>query len=278
MKTKLPNQQLQTLVDILADHFNVERDRMAQITDDAKRSVQNVIEKNTTTAEALEVLRRQDVEHSVLNFIRNSIVLQYSQDAIVSLEASYDPVEQKVDEAVIHARRRQRMIEPSIGWRNHIRIEGHRHQGGMMTIEKTEAGKIHWGNNKGQDSYNGTAIFYVDENYIKNVKDNGIEVVDIAGKEVLTLAATKVDDHDMVDQGVELFEATVAYAKVPRDVDTWQMTEDDVDKIFHCEQKFIAKWVNTSSTHIATGKDASWALRTMRSRMKKDMMKQMGLA
>ena len=119
--------------------------------------------------------------------------------------------------------------------------------------------------------------FYIDGHWTDNVFNNGIAVVDIAGKPVLTLCATLIEDHDLLNDNVEMWQAKVAYTKVPKTLNTWRMQSGDWKQCMHIEDKVIAKQTLPSSTFITTGKDLSWATRTMRMRMKKEMFKLMDI-
>lgn len=131
--------------------------------------------------------------------------------------------------------------------------------------------------------------WFVDEKYIANVKDNQITTCDIAGKKCFTLCAEEELNHELSSQDVRLFKAVVGYTKVPITFDhgygwgrrthkTILEQKTAVRSVIYTEERWIAvQDQNGSRIMEATGKDKSWAIRTMKQRMKTSMLKQMGL-
>lgn len=187
----------------------------------------------------------------------------------------YEPLDQtdvQTSAAVVEAARKFRSWgETNIGWRNNIGFVA----GVPGTLEVSEKEMTHW---NGSKSYNWDATIAVDHTYISVVKANNIEVVDIAGRDVVTIWAEEVPEHDLKDDDVKLFKAKVAYTKVPRELNTYSGQRGDAHKIINIEDKHIAiQPVSEGRDIVTTGKDASWAIRTMRRRMKKKMMEMMGV-
>ena len=160
--------------------------------------------------------------------------------------------------------------ETNIGWRNHITFEVG--TPGQMTI--TEKPEAYYGGTR----YYWNAEVTVDHSWIDVVRANKIDRVDIGGKAATTVWAEEILEHDLVDDDVKLFKAKVLYTKVPRDISTWAGESGDGEKIVFLEDKHIAiQPVTDGRDIITTGKDASWAIRTMRGRMKKKMLQMMDI-
>ena len=132
--------------------------------------------------------------------------------------------------------------------------------------------------------------WYVDEKYIANVKGNQITTCDIAGKKCFTLCAEEELNHELSNQDVRLFKAVVGYTKIPLDFDhggygwsrkpTKTVIEQkaNIRNVIYTEERWIAIQDQDGKRIMeATGKDKSWAIRTMKQRMKTSMLKQMGL-
>lgn len=192
--------------------------------------------------------------------------------AIDLLINKYEPMDSwtvKCSAAAVEASRTfRRRVETNIGWRNNIDwVVG---TPGNFEIEETP------------DDYHKRVTFKataeVDGSYIDVIKANNIDVVDIGGKACLTMKAEEITEHELVEDGVKLFKAKVMYTKVARGVNTWRLLPGEAREIINVEDKYIAvQSLDSSPDIIATGKDQSWAIRTMRGRMKKKMMKIMGL-
>ena len=133
----------------------------------------------------------------------------------------------------------------------------------------------------------------VDEKYMDNVYKNQITTCDIAGKKCFTLCAEEELNHELSNQDVRLFKAKVGYTKIPVDFQScsgWGWRQNNTQKeslqqqkakiraVIYTEERWIAiQDQNGERIMEATGKDKSWAIRTMKQRMKTKMMKQMGL-
>ena len=133
---------------------------------------------------------------------------------------------------------------------------------------------------------------YIKSDWKEKVFDYGIQTTDIAGKVVMVLDAMErkpgsfVQNLDLPD--VELFDIKVGYAIIPQDTNIWQLArEPDVDGVNALEAHkratvynkdlVLSRIKNTDGSYtIATGKDAEWSQRTLKMRVKREMLKQMG--
>ena len=162
-------------------------------------------------------------------------------------------------------------VKTNIGWHNNIEVVS----GTPGNIEVEERTNTHY---RGSTNIYYDAKIEVDGNWLRDVKGNNIEIVDIGGKECMPMWATEILDHDLLDQDVRLFETEVVYTKVPYDYDRWASKSGDWQKILHTEKRVVAvQSLASSKPVITTGKDKSWAVRTMKARMKKKMAKMMGI-
>ena len=112
------------------------------------------------------------------------------------------------------------------------------------------------------------------------VKEAGLTTVDLAGKPAMPLWLDEIpeEDNPLSDDGVKLYNTEVLYTKVPQSMSAWSMSMQDFQSIVHKESRVIAvQDVNEGQPIVATGKDASWAIRTMRGRMKKRMFEIMDI-
>ena len=134
-----------------------------------------------------------------------------------------------------------------------------------------------------QSYYGGTRVYAkftyeIDHNWIEDVYNTGIRVVDIGGKNCLPLWANEIKDHELLDDDVRLFESEVLYTKVPYNMSTNRMKPSEAKNMVFTEPRIIAvQSFPASDPIITTGKDKSWAIRTMKGRMKKKMLKAMGI-
>lgn len=118
--------------------------------------------------------------------------------------------------------------------------------------------------------------WYIDETYMDVVDKYKIHTTDIAGKNCFTLKAELVEEHELKDQGVQLFKAIVGYTKIGTNFS--DKTKAGVRASIFTEERWIAiQDQDGRRVEQATGKDKSWAIRTMKQRMKSSMLKQMGL-
>ena len=168
------------------------------------------------------------------------------------------------------AMRWSRDVETNIGYQNEVKFD----RGTPGTVDKELEERARYGGN----DYTFKATLYVDHTYKTVIEENGIEVVDIGNKMCLTLSAEEIEDHDLKDQNVKLFKAKVAFTKVGRDVNRWSMKKEDCEGILQIEEKYIAvQHLVSGEKQVATGKDEHWAIRTMKSRMKRKMLKMMDI-
>ena len=118
----------------------------------------------------------------------------------------------------------------------------------------------------------------VDHTWWDDVHLNDIAKVDIGGKACLTLEAEEIMEHELLCDDVRLFQAKVLYTKMPSYIDPFRMKANEAFDIVHVEDKVIAiQNLPDSSPIITTGKNQSWAVRTMKGRMKKKIVDIMGI-
>lgn len=163
-------------------------------------------------------------------------------------------------------------IETNIGYYSNIDIVS----GVSGALDYKEEPRSGYGNNLSQ-KFRFEATIGVDYKWYDNVKGNGITQVDIGGKNALTLSAKEILGHPLESDGVRLFQSKVLYTKVPQTISTYALKVNEGASLIHIEDKVIAIQQLTDSCVITTGKDESWAVRTMRGRMKKKMMNMMDL-
>ena len=198
--------------------------------------------------------------------------LMKRQECITQLVNTYLKVDQETIDAEEAMLRMTTLISNNtynIGYNNSIRAK----VGDKGKIEVTEE-ECNW--RKG--TFNWKAKVHVDSTWIDKVYKNKIAKVDIAGKTVMTLDADEIMDHELKDQNVRMWDATVFYSKVPSNVNPNYAPKGTWKQILHKEKRVIVvETLPSGDTQMATGKDISWATRTMRMRMKSSMLKQMGL-
>ena len=133
---------------------------------------------------------------------------------------------------------------------------------------------------------------YIKSDWKEKVFDYGFQTTDIAGKVVMVLDAMErkpgsfVQNLDLPD--VELFDIKVGYAIIPQDSNVWQIArQPDVDGVsaldthkratVYNKDLVLSRIKNTDGSYtLATGKDAEWSQRTLKMRVKRQMLKQMG--
>lgn len=125
---------------------------------------------------------------------------------------------------------------------------------------------------------NWTIKYNVDQNWMDDVYENKIQYTDIGGKQCLVTQAKEVEEHELKDQGIKLYDCTVIYTKIPVSDNHWRIPAGQPRTWFNVEKRHVAvQSLPSGGVQQASGKDASWAIRTMKMRMKSTMMKQMGL-
>ena len=211
------------------------------------------------------------------------------------------PIQALADRAAETAQRAYQQIATGLPYRWHNpKITGKPMKGGTYKIKWKLEEDFYYDHNNKDANGNPTKItynyaipkiqWYVDEHYISNVKDNKIEVCDIAGKRCFTLSAVEELNHELSNDGVRLFKAIVGYTKIPLTFEdngyhwrrsnhkTLQEQKANIRAVIHTEERWIAiQDQNGERIMEATGKDKSWAIRTMKQRMKTSMLKKMGL-
>ena len=281
------HKQLSRMINTIAEIANIPPDVLGDIRNKAKVTTQGIVnstktsptvkkeklldEKNTNPPfyfnegepkyKEFNATRAAMLEHIMSMMMRQENILEYQRNY-----ANIDPNIEKADKAARKAYRKWRANEGPIGWRNKIDIEAKVGEGATYDFNY----------NPSETSF--TAIIYVDETYMDTVEANNINVVDIAGKPVITLKAEEIIGHELEDNNVRLFKATVGYTKVSRGINTYRLKcEEEARSLIRIEEKWIAFQELPNGRITATGKDKAWAIRTMKSRMKLTMMKQMGL-
>lgn len=214
---------------------------------------------------------KSDLGRSVTEVFMDSLGRLVSLDILINDFAIRTDWDVKCSGAAKEAKMLWRgQVETSIGYRNKVNVVTEGTPGDLVIDEKLyhgQAGSYHW-----------EAKLTVDGNWYKDVVDHKIAKVDIGGKMCLTLCADEIMEHDLLDEDVKLYQAKVAYTKVPQGVSCWSGALGDGAKSIFVEDKVIAvQTLPGGPPIITTGKDKSWAVRTMKMRMRKKIFDMMDL-
>ena len=272
---------------MMQNHYGISDDSWTELHSNAMEGTVDVYKNSDSVAEGIQNVKRINRDRTDYTFgnswrkehLKNKIssmhinnptfsylasiasrmaALEYLRDTLSKIN-EWDV---KCSEAAVKADREFRYkVKTSVGWQTEIKFT---HEIPVGTMDMLL-------NNP--DNYNRNTIYFgVDGHWLTDVDANHIAVVDIAGKSCLTLCATEIAEHELIDDDVKLYQAKVCYTKVPRDVSSWRMGANEINKVFHLEDKVIAvQSLPATKPIITTGKDKSWAVRTMRGRMKKKM-------
>lgn len=288
--------ELEKTKSMLMNHYSIPEDKWLIVEKEATNQIKEYIKRETSISEkintAMEVDRgccgyrimsQWDISELSPKLSLKSInksIANYC-DAICSRKAALlmlrdhlskvDTWAVRCSDAAVKAGRLFNSIKTHTGY--HIDIN-FTHELPPGTIDYIHENVSH----NGYIRYTNTVNFGIDGNWFTNVVENGIERVDIAGKEVMTTWAEEIPEHELLDEGVKLFKATVAVTQMKRDYSSWSLTPEQVENVIRLEEKVIAIQQLTSEPDIiTTGKDISWAVRTMKGRMKKKMYDMMDL-
>ena len=205
---------------------------------------------------------------SIAELYGSLICRKAAMKLLIEKYSNYDDWSIKCSEATVEAHKTFRSIETNIGWNMNVNIK--------VANDKNPVGSV--SSSESTRRTNDTDInVYLDGNWLTDIHEQGLSTVDIAGKLVMPLTVEKVEEHELTDEGIEIWKAKVIYTKVPRTVSTWQLSSNDWNKVVHIEEKYIAKQVLHASSFITTGNSLEWAIRTMKGRMKKEMFRMMDI-
>jgi len=119
----------------------------------------------------------------------------------------------------------------------------------------------------------------------RDVHDKGIAVTDVAGKHVMVMDAEQIPYTGVLGADTNLYLVKIGYSLVPLDFSlhsyngpapTEQEKLTKLKSTVHMEEKYLMTTKLTDGTQVtATGKDDEWAERTLKSRLKRTMLKTM---
>ena len=223
---------------------------------------------------------------AILDLLQSQMIRQECLIELVDNYLNLDPIQADADSAAVEARRAYQRIQTGFpyGWSVNI----------MGKPGKGKERKFTWKQNKNSryDRTKGGYVdvlehmprvtWYVDETYMDTVHKYKIHTTDIAGKKCFVKHAELITGHELESQDVKLFKAVVGYTKVPVDFDSWGSTrvksKADIRACIFNEERWIAvQELPDGRREQASGKDQSWAIRTMKQRMKSTMLRTMGL-
>lgn len=210
------------------------------------------------------------------------------QECILEVQKNFlniDNVQAEADQGAIAASRAWASVQTDIGYYNQVTFSGVKGADPMNVTytEELEDNKYYDYNTrkyitKGKKVKKSESMIGINENWIEDVQKKGLQYTDIGGKNCLVTSAKEVEEHELKDQNVKLYDCTVCYTLRPLSANSWQSQAGEPAKWFHVEKRHVAvQKLPSGSTEQASGKDKSWAIRTMKARMKRTMMKQMGL-
>ena len=133
--------------------------------------------------------------------------------------------------------------------------------------------------------YNGAYVAYLKPDWCVKVHEQGLAQTDIAGKTVLVLDAEPVTPKRVDLEGVNLFKIKVGYSLVPIGSNAWvwgggssATQQQEREATVNNKDLYLAYVTDTDGQKIlATGKDEEWAQRTLKMRLKRTMLKTMGV-
>lgn len=291
--------EIHKTVNTLCNHYSIDPKKLNVVADNHKKDLIRDCDRHDSYGDSIQYLKKRhtsntganygdtryirellNTEKSSVHTMQNSIAEFISLNirrmaAIKLLTEKYANITEKdiLDSTASKEAQRwfNRNVATNIGWRNSI----HFVPGAEGTIvDYTEevngiqTGSVNWDMQIG-----------IEGTWLSEVVANGIQLVDIGGKSCMTLCAKEIEEHELKDDDVRLFQAKVVYTHVPRTMDTWCPKPGDGKDVVKIEDKVIAIQTYESGERptITTGKNQSWAIRTMRGRMKKKMMQMMDL-
>lgn len=137
---------------------------------------------------------------------------------------------------------------------------------------------------EGGTQYSGAYTAFLKPDWCLKVHEKGLATTDIAGKIVLVLDADPVTPKRVDIEGVNLFKIKVGYSLVPIGSDAWGWSstasnqQEQREATVNNKDLYLAYIVDTNGKKIiATGKDEEWAQRTLKMRLKRTMLKSMGV-
>ena len=293
---------LSGLINNLLRHSGLSSEFVSHAREKAKECCKDSVNRITTAIQRKAVLQRDVNEHyytnkgttvtnpafenitaHLCNLIYNAMV---RQENILEVQANYLDLDEdavNADKSGIKAASLFAVwAQTDTGYRNNVLIKGTVDADPTVSAyeEKLEEATNYQCPNrtKYKRVCESTHTYEVNQSWYADVFENGIAQTDIGGKKCLTTSAKLIEEHELKDQDVALYDCNVIYTKKPIDANTWNTKPGEPKAWFHIEARHVAvQTLPSGKKEIATGKDKSWAIRTMKMRMKSNMMKQMGL-
>ena len=204
------------LLDDLKTHIEgLIPDRLESVKNQRDYIVRRIQETNKRD----RVLQKKAFQDKCNNTVAEQILehLTEYQEAVRQLEENYSDIrkiEQEISDSRENSRYPFRQINTICGSFHNIGVEVVPGRAGELEIDHEIESRY------ATNLYSIKATYYIDEKWHEKVFQEGLAIVDIAGKEVMTLRADEILDHELKDSGVRLFDATVGYTKVPLSVNT----------------------------------------------------------
>lgn len=238
-----------------------------------------------TKPEGIGNVNYKGVYNNYLKLIQSSMNRQECLIRLVNEYANIDNIQANADKGADRARLAYHQIQSGTPYRWEFQVIGKKgaklpsvtkwkiEERSMFTGQRDMNGRYIY---KKEPYYVPKHTWYIDETYLDTVDKYNIHTTDIAGKRCFTLKAELIEEHELKDQGVTLFKAIVGYTKVGSN--SKDTSKAGVRASIYTEERWIAvQDQNDERVEQATGKDKSWAIRTMKQRMKSTMLKKMGL-
>lgn len=236
-------------------------------------------------AEDVGNLRLRANWRHILELVQSQMMRQECLIKVVNEYLSIDMTQAKADNGAVEAHSCYRRISTNLPYSWNLTVKGEKGKSRMIIRWKQGEDSYYDSSAAGYVKYTShtpTITYYIDETYMDIINKYGIGTTDIAGKRVFTTKAELITGHELEADDVKLFKAMVGYTKVPLDFDTYRGKNlGDKKKIRGCiyhEERWIAvQELPDGKRQMATGKDKSWAIRTMKQRMKTQMLKMMDI-
>ena len=289
---------LSKMINNLIHHSNLDQDTVKAMRAEAKKNPAELIKHNKTLIQQKAALLSrvdtygfsnqatttnyvyEEIKTSLTNLIYSAMI---RQECILVVQKDYlelDEIQVSADKSAIKADEFWWNIKTDIGYQNKIILRGKKDADPLTYDyeEELEDRKCYSTGKMQKQIRESTLTYHINQDWYDNVYKKGIARSDIGGKAVLVTSAKEIEEHELKDQSVKLFDCTTIYTKLPVGTNTWRMPSGSSKKHFFIEPRHIAvQTLPSGETVQASGKDKSWAIRTMKMRMKASMLKQMGV-
>lgn len=157
-------------------------------------------------------------------------------------------------------------IQGSIGWSNNVIFKTEHPVGTRRLAQKKVS-------INGYANYGSTAIVGISDTWDEDVYAKGLSTIEFQSKYVMPLSLKVVPNAELTAEGVTLYKGHIAYTYVPR------ANPATFLETIRTEEKYIAVQYSPEGRPaiIATGKDESWAVRTMKGRLRSNLLNQLDL-